>query len=212
MEHRHNHRNHEDRAIKFGSALDHDERHTLTFSNFVLPAQPSLSVNIHLLTVAQASSNPAAIPKMEITASLLALSETRTAYERATRHPFLRAAGQLTLSSSSLASWLTQDRLYALCGYSAFLGTLIAKVPAPEAGPDDAASKQHRRRLTVLAGAMANIDREVGFFEDVARQNNLDLATRPTKGADEESKALANPITRVSGWGGRSSRFRIGMI
>lgn len=145
-----------------------------------------------------ARRSPPMFLTMPLTRNLLALDATKDAYARATHHPFLRAAGQLTLSSPALAAWLTQDRLYALCGYGAFLGLLIARLPAPEAGPGDAHSQQHRRRLTVLAGAMANIDREVGFFEQVAQDNGLDLATQSLdSSADNQSLGLANPITRV---------------
>lgn len=116
-----------------------------------------------------------------------------TAYTRATQHPFLVSAGKLELSAKSLQAWLTQDRLYALCGYSCFLGLLISKCPAPAAGPQDPSSKLHRKRLTVLAGAMANIDREVGFFEDVARDNGLHLDA-----ATDSGLGLLNEVTRVS--------------
>lgn len=114
-----------------------------------------------------------------LTEALLSLPNTSESYKRATQHPFLAQAGMLALSTDSLQRWLTQDRLYALVGYSAFLGTLIAKLPAPIAGPSSPEGILHRRRLTVLAGAMANIDREVGFFEQVAKENGLDLATKP---------------------------------
>lgn len=133
-----------------------------------------------------------------LTESLLALPGTAASYRRATQHPFLAAAGTLTLSAEALQRWLTQDRLYALVGYSAFLGTLIAKTPAPICGPDTAEGKLHRKRLTVLAGAMANIDREVDFFEQTARQNGLDLAAQSQTGADGSvGLGLANSVTRV---------------
>ena len=125
---------------------------------------------------------------MTLTRSLLALPSTTASYKAATSHAFLASAGQLTLSANALQAWLTQDRLYALCGYSTFLGLLIAKCPAPAAGPLDAGSKVHRRRLTVL-------DREVGFFEEIARENGLALDSRPTDGSG--GLGLLNPITRV---------------
>jgi thiaminase len=131
---------------------------------------------------------------MTLTQTLLSHPSTSSSYKRATQHPFLVSAGKLELSAASLQAWLTQDRLYALCGYAPFLGLLISKCPAPAAGPDEASSKQHRKRLTVLAGAMANIDREVGFFEDVARENGLQLdASR-----DDSGLGLLNSTTRVS--------------
>ncbi|PWN34421.1 heme oxygenase-like protein [Meira miltonrushii] len=122
-----------------------------------------------------------------LTEALLSLPNTSESYKRATQHPFLQRAGTLSLSTDSLQRWLTQDRLYALVGYSAFLGTLIAKLPAPIVGPSSSEGILHRRRLSVLAGAMANIDREVGFFEQVAKDNGLDLAakSKPTAAQNE---------------------------
>jgi hypothetical protein len=127
-----------------------------------------------------------------ITESLLASPATASSYRNATQHPFLISAGRLEHSTGSLQSWLTQDRLYALCGYSAFLGLLISRCPTPIAGPTEPSSRLHRKRLTVLAGAMANIDREVGFFEEVARTHGLDLGT-----AKDKDLGLLTPITRV---------------
>ncbi|PWN89413.1 heme oxygenase-like protein [Acaromyces ingoldii] len=111
------------------------------------------------------------------------LSQSKEDYAAATTHPFLVSAGKLTLSPQALQSWLAQDRFYALLGYTKFLGRLIARMPSPEEDPDTLASKQQRRRLAILAGAMANIDREVAFFEDVARENGLDLAAKPRDGS-----------------------------
>lgn len=125
-----------------------------------------------------------------LTEALLNLPNTSESYKRATQHSFLKKAGTLSLSNESLQRWLTQDRLYALIGYSAFLGTLIAKIPAPIAGPSSPEGILHRRRLTVLAGAMANIDREVGFFEQVAKDNGLNLATKPKSNSTQNEVEL----------------------
>lgn len=114
-----------------------------------------------------------------LTESLLNLPKTSQSYQRATKHPFLKNAGSLKLSKESLERWLTQDRFYALIGYSNFLGTLISKIPSQIVPHSSLESKIHRNRLTVLAGAMANIDREVGFFENVAEENGLNLSTKP---------------------------------
>lgn len=146
------------------------------------------------------------LPKtMTLTQTLLSHSSTSSSYTRATQHPFLVSAGKLELSAESLQSWLTQDRLYALCGYASFLGLLISKCPAPAAGPTNATSKLHRKRLTVLAGAMANIDREVGFFEDVAKENGLNLDAAK----EDSGLGLLNQTTRVSceldSWGLQTS-------
>jgi thiaminase len=128
-----------------------------------------------------------------LTQRLLSHASASSSYIRATQHSFLVSAGKLELSAKSLEAWLTQDRLYALCGYSCFLGLLISKCPAPAAGPNNSLSKLHRKRLTVLAGAMSNIDREVGFFEDVARDNGLHLDA-----AKDSGLGLLNETTRVS--------------
>lgn len=128
-----------------------------------------------------------------LTQRLVSHPSTSSSFIKATQHPFLVSAGRLQLSATSLQAWLTQDRLYALCGYAPFLGLVISKCPTPAAGPEDASSKLHRKRLTVLAGAMANIDREVGFFEDVARDNGLQLDS-----AKDSDLGLLNETTRVS--------------
>lgn len=130
---------------------------------------------------------------LPLTQILLTQVGTESTLKKATQHPFLLSAGKLDLTATSLQAWLTQDRLYALCGYAPFLGILISKCPAPAAGPLDSASKLHRKRLTVLAGAMANIDREVGFFEDVAKDNKLNLNV-----AKDTGLGLLNETTRVS--------------
>lgn len=108
-----------------------------------------------------------------LTKHLLSLHEEHI--ESATHHPWLKQAGEGNLSSADLARWLTQDRLYGLMGYTRLMGGLMSKLPSQDVGPDTPHAKQMWSRLRVLSGATANITREMGFFEDVARKNNLPL-------------------------------------
>jgi thiaminase len=45
------------------------------------------------------------------------LTPQSTAFERATQHPFLTAAGDGSLDEDVLVRWLRQDYLYAYVGY-----------------------------------------------------------------------------------------------
>ncbi|PWN98273.1 heme oxygenase-like protein [Tilletiopsis washingtonensis] len=139
---------------------------------------------------------------MALTTHLLSLSAS--SYTHATQHLFLTRAGTGELTAEQLARWLTQDRLYALGGYVRFLGTLIAKCPVPLGGvgekgvEGDKAEQCARRRLMVLGGAMANITREVAFFEDVAARHGLSLQTPPvSSSSDDALLGLLAPTTRA---------------
>lgn len=92
-----------------------------------------------------------------ITSKLLEIH--KDSLERATRHSFLVKARDRTLTKHRLERWLTQDRLYALSGYTRFISSLITKIPITNSGPETAESKLYRKRLAVLSGAVANIDR-----------------------------------------------------
>jgi thiaminase len=104
-----------------------------------------------------------------LTAYLLSL-RTAHSYIAATQHPFLSSAGRGVLPPSTLAFWLHQDRIYARA-YPAFIGRLLVA-----AAQDPIPSEDIRlRRLTLLSGALANIVRELGFFESTARAAGLDI-------------------------------------
>ncbi|KAE8371027.1 transcription regulator [Aspergillus bertholletiae] len=99
-----------------------------------------------------------------------------TTYHSATTHPFLLAAGKGTLSKSTLSKWLSQDRLYAQ-SYVRFIGLLLSKCQLPHTLSPEQTREQ--RIVAVLIDALVNIQREIGFFEEVAREYGLDLAVVP---------------------------------
>ena len=98
-------------------------------------------------------------------------------YHSATTHPFLVTAGKGQLPKSTLAKWLSQDRLYAQ-SYVRFIGILLSKCHLPHT-PNNAKAVLERRIVAVLIDALVNIQREIGFFEEVAREYGLDLAVVP---------------------------------
>ncbi|KAE8158424.1 hypothetical protein BDV40DRAFT_22565 [Aspergillus tamarii] len=98
-------------------------------------------------------------------------------YHSATTHPFLVTAGKGQLPKSTLAKWLSQDRLYAQ-SYVRFIGLLLSKCHLPHT-PNNAEAVLERRIVAVLIDALVNIQREIGFFEEVAREYGLDLAVVP---------------------------------
>ncbi|KAL4762764.1 putative transcription regulator PAB1642 [Aspergillus foveolatus] len=133
---------------------------------------------------------------MKLTAHLS--STTPAALQSATTHPFLRHAGSGTLPKTTLAAWLSQDRLYAQT-YVRFIGLLLSKVHLP-----NTPSKQNNPSITekileILIDALNNIHRELQFFEDVARGYGLDLNTNtPQEESDPEvqRKFAPAPITQ----------------
>ncbi len=109
-------------------------------------------------------------------------------FQSATRTPFLRLAGQGKVPKALLAQWLAQDKLYALA-YIRFAAALLSKgrledLPAfngKSSEVEDNSSEQGGKRpllwriSTCLIGALQNIQREIGFFEDVSRRYGLNL-------------------------------------
>lgn len=89
----------------------------------------------------------------------------------AVNHPFLKAAGELTLEPDTLSEWLTQDRIYALCGYPKFIAALILALPLSSTRHQQASQSL----LGLLSFALSNIDREVGFFDSLGPKYGLDL-------------------------------------
>lgn len=115
---------------------------------------------------------------------------------RATTHPFLTLAGQGKLPKPILSQWLSQDRLYAQ-SYIRFIGLLLSKIRLPTHNPNIArpgigtgsgsgagtSQTALHRAVDLLIEALVNIQRELGFFEDVAREFGLDLtAVSPEEG------------------------------
>ncbi|KAI5926761.1 hypothetical protein F4810DRAFT_653417 [Camillea tinctor] len=111
--------------------------------------------------------------KPSMTAYLLSSPETADLHQRATKSQFLELAGQGRLPRELLSRWLSQDRLYAQA-YVRFIGGLISRVhlpPEPTGGDPLPA-----RILALLQTCLAEITRELRFFEDTARTYGLDLA------------------------------------
>lgn len=104
---------------------------------------------------------------------------------RATTHPFLALAGRGALPKPILSQWLSQDRLYAQ-SYIRFIGLLLSKIRLPSHNPNitrPGTQTSLHRAVDLLIEALVNIQRELAFFEDVAREFGLDLtAVSPEEG------------------------------
>ncbi|KAL4816261.1 hypothetical protein BDW67DRAFT_162629 [Aspergillus spinulosporus] len=136
--------------------------------------------------------------KMKLTAHLP--STTPTALHRATTHPFLRHAGSGTLPKTTLAAWLSQDRLYAQT-YVRFIGQLLSKVHLPKTPSKPNNPSITEKILEVLIDALNNIHRELQFFEDVAREYGLDLNTNtPPEESDPEVQGMFAPAPITQGY------------
>ncbi|KAL4897167.1 hypothetical protein BDV59DRAFT_169934 [Aspergillus ambiguus] len=111
--------------------------------------------------------------------------------QKATTHPFLAAAGKGLLPATTLSQWLSQDRLYAQA-YVRFIGLLLSKmqlpvVPTASSSP----SEPTTRAVGILIDAVVNIQRELQFFEEVAREYTLDLNCVPDSDPDPETETEA---------------------
>lgn len=93
----------------------------------------------------------------------------------AIEHPFLTAAGKHELGKDKLSEWLTQDRIYALCGYPKFIAQLILALPLSSTR----AQRSSQSLLGLFSFALSNIDREVGFFDSLGPRYGLDLEFSP---------------------------------
>ncbi|KAJ7451125.1 heme oxygenase-like protein [Mycena latifolia] len=120
---------------------------------------------------------------MSLTDHLVRFS-TPTPYADAINHPFLRSAGEGTLSNALLSLWLSQDRIYAAHAYPRFIGALIASIPFGKSDGLKSAREAHNQHiLKTLTFALENIVREVGFFVETADTWTLDLESwRERKG------------------------------
>ncbi|GAA5925350.1 uncharacterized protein JCM15063_005002 [Sporobolomyces koalae] len=116
----------------------------------------------------------------------------------ATEHPFLTAAGRRELDRDTLSAWLTQDRVYALCGYPKFIASLISALPLSTSS----AQRRSQSLLGLFSFALSNIDREVAFFDALGPKYALDLDFPPSAAANDPSVgklqgARINPTTRA---------------
>lgn len=111
-------------------------------------------------------------------------------FDRATRHPFLERAGRGVLRRDILEQWLLQDAIYARA-YVRFIGGLLSQLhlptqnegqPAPShanssnAAPSHESCGIHTRIFNLLISALANVKREITFFDETSRQFDLGLA------------------------------------
>ncbi|GLB42075.1 putative TENA/THI-4/PQQC family protein [Lyophyllum shimeji] len=136
---------------------------------------------------------------MSITAHLLSTSDN-SSYANATKnHPFLLAAADGTLSDTLLSLWLSQDHIYAAQAYPRFVGSLISHIPFRPSALSSSASPDHSQRtLKILVFALANIVREVEFFNNTAKEWQLDLkGWRERKGTRDYTAEMS----RISGSG-----------
>ena len=123
-----------------------------------------------------------------LTHRLLALSSS--SFAAATQHPFLQAAGNGTLPKRTLSAWLSQDRLYAQ-SYIRFIGLLLSKTKLRSSVNGE---ESLQWRITdMLIEALANIRREILFFERTGMKYGLDLQM-PWKGEESFS---ANDVTKA---------------
>lgn len=95
------------------------------------------------------------------------------AWREATRHPFLDAVRDGTLSWQAFATWLTQDYLFVR-DVLIFQARLLARAPRTDQAP--------------LARGLVAIEAELGWFEEQAEQRGLDLQAprHPTSAAYRE--------------------------
>ncbi|THV00711.1 heme oxygenase-like protein, partial [Dendrothele bispora CBS 962.96] len=105
-------------------------------------------------------------------------------YTSATRHPFLHAAGNGTLSNDLLSLWLSQDRIYAAHAYPKFIGSLIANIPFSSSDLNHPSSTSatpespeviNQRILQSLVSCLTNVIREAKFFQETSEKWGLKL-------------------------------------
>jgi thiaminase len=133
----------------------------------------------------------------------LLTATSKAVFERATKHPFLKAAGQGQVSKQKLSQWLAQDRLYAQA-YVRFIGALLSKVVLPSRNPDSKKCRSpttEQRIFGILVDSLVNIQRELQFFEDTAAEYELDLIALMDQQNEDHGMVPnvfgAQPITRA---------------
>lgn len=114
-------------------------------------------------------------------------STNKAAFERATKHQFLNKAGHGQISKQVLSEWLAQDHLYAQA-YVRFIGGLLSKVtlrPCNSNTKQSGSPTTEQRIFDILVDSLVNIQRELRFFNDVAKQDGLDLTAMPASATNE---------------------------
>ncbi|KAI0125733.1 hypothetical protein BJ170DRAFT_596964 [Xylariales sp. AK1849] len=128
-----------------------------------------------------------------LTSHLLTSSSTSDLYKRATQSAFLSLAGQGRLPREKLSQWLSQDRLYAQA-YVRFIGGLMSRIRLPLGTGSGISESLEWRLLAMLKGALDGILTELQFFEQTAKDYDLELAA--AGGAEEQF----GPIETTSGY------------
>jgi len=126
-------------------------------------------------------------PSITFPFSHLIEKTAKEAFTRATRHPFLKAAGEGRISKRTLSQWLAQDRLYAQ-SYIRFIGLLLSKVVIPPCNRNVECTKEptvEERVVDILIECLANIQQELHFFTQTADEFDLDLTACPEPWADD---------------------------
>ncbi len=94
-------------------------------------------------------------------------------WQAATRHPFLEGVREGTLPDGAFEAWLVQDYLFVLDGLG-FQSRLIPRAP--------------RTDQALIAGGLVALEGELSWFEDKAKERELDLEAlrHPTNAAYRE--------------------------
>jgi thiaminase len=102
-----------------------------------------------------------------VTAATDLLARHPALWQAATRHPFLDALADGSLSVSAFEAWLVQDYRF-VADLLAFQARLLARAP--------------RAAQSVIAGGLVGLEAELGWFEGHAAQRGLALnvALHPT--------------------------------
>jgi thiaminase len=130
-------------------------------------------------------------------------STSTAAFEKATKHPFLEAAGKGEIPKEKLSQWLAQDRLYAQA-YVRFIGALLTKVTLPPSNPNSRQARTpttEQRVFDILLESLNNIHRELQFFDDVSMEYGLDVTALTPEQIEADHKGAGffepRPITRA---------------
>jgi len=111
--------------------------------------------------------------RMTMTATEL-LTRHAELWTSATRHPFLRAVREGTLSAGAFAAWLAQD-YHFVADLLTFQARLLARAPRPA--------------QAVLVGGLTALEAELTWFEGHAARRTVDLAA-PRHPTTEAYRAL----------------------
>lgn len=119
--------------------------------------------------------------------SLLRIT-SKSAFEKATKHPFLQAAGKGELPKEKLSQWLAQDRLYAQA-YVRFIGGLLTKVVLPTNDPHCRPKRAvpiEQHVFDILVESLNNIQRELRFFDEVTVEYDLDVTALSNQQSEDQ--------------------------